>query len=65
MSAPKQGIVVSRSYVPDPNQCARALELLLKEAVSKKAARPGRPDDGKERSEHDSPARDIIPDESS
>lgn len=59
MSAPKQGIAVSRSYIPDPNQCARALELLLKEPVSKKAAHPGRPD-GTRGGSSDSSAKTII-----
>jgi hypothetical protein len=36
-SAPAREPVVTRSYSPAPDQCARALELLLK-PVSKKAA---------------------------
>jgi hypothetical protein len=36
-SAPARGPVVTRSYSPAPDQCTRALELLLK-SVSKKAA---------------------------
>ena len=34
MSRRKQRIVVSRSYSPAPDQCVRALALLLKKPVS-------------------------------
>ncbi len=46
MSGRKRGFVVTRSYSPHPDSCSRALRLLLE--VSKKAARPGRPDARKE-----------------
>jgi hypothetical protein len=39
VSAPNK-TVVSRTYKPAPDECARALELLLKKSVSKKAAEP-------------------------
>ena len=40
MSTPKRSVVVTRDYRPAPDNCARALELLLKRSVSKKAAGP-------------------------
>jgi hypothetical protein len=55
----KQGIVVSRSYDPVPDHCARALALLLKEPVSKEGGPPTAPDDAKG-SKHDR-ATKIIP----
>lgn len=36
--------VVSRAYRADPNSCARALELLLRN-LGQEAAHPGGPDD--------------------
>ncbi len=44
MSGSKQ-IIVSRDYKTSPDECARAIELLLKEPVSK-AARPTPEPDG-------------------
>lgn len=42
--------VVERQYLAEPGACARALQLLLERPGSKKAARPGRPDDAEGRS---------------
>jgi hypothetical protein len=44
VSARKQ-IVVTRHYKPEPDMCARALELLLKTNVSKKGGVRAAPDD--------------------
>ncbi len=38
MSGSRQKVVVSRNYRAVPDDCARALEFLLKASVSKKAA---------------------------
>ncbi len=47
MSARKQ-ITVHRSYKPDPDYCAEALELLLRTPVHKEGGPPTAPDDVKE-----------------
>jgi hypothetical protein len=57
VSGPKRGVVVSRSYTPASDKCARALELLLKKR-EKEGTRPGAPDDRKG-PEHD-PAKVSI-----
>ena len=50
MSSPSiTSTVVSRSYDPAPDQCVRALELLLKQPISKEGGPPTAPkDDAKE-----------------
>jgi hypothetical protein len=48
MSVSKRSIVVSRDYRPEPDNCVRALELLLKTSVRKEAAHPAAPDNVKE-----------------
>jgi len=59
----KQGIIVSRSYAPAPEQCVRALKALLNKSVAKE----GSPtlatlDDAKVRpSSDDSRAKSRIP----
>ncbi len=60
MSGSKQ-IIVSREYKNSPDECARAIELLLKESVSK-AARPALEPDGYDgtKSKEDS-ANVILP----
>ena len=45
MSGSKQAIVVSRSYSPAPDYCARAMELLLKKPVKKGGPAMTAPDD--------------------
>jgi hypothetical protein len=40
MSTPKRSIVVTRDYRPTPDNCARALALLLRKSLSKKADKP-------------------------
>jgi hypothetical protein len=44
VSTPKQRISVTRTYRHEPDNCARALELLLKKSVNKMAAEPAQPD---------------------
>jgi hypothetical protein len=44
MSLPRQTITVFRDYKTAPDQCARALELLLKKSVSKAAEPTPEPD---------------------
>ena len=51
MSAPKR-VIVSREYKPAPDDCARALELLLKASVSKGGGPDTAPDDAKKESKH-------------
>ena len=48
----RKSIIVTRTYKPVADDCARALVFLLKTCVSKEAAHPAAPDDGKERSKH-------------
>jgi hypothetical protein len=59
----KRGIIVSRSYSPAPEQCVRALEVLLNKPVAKEGSPiPATPDDAKVRSScDDSRARSRIP----
>ncbi len=60
MSGRKQGIVVSRSYTPDPDGCVRALKLLLKGKEDSRSL--ATLDDAKVRpSSDDSRARSRIP----
>ena len=61
MSGPKQATIVSRNYTPAPDDCARALEFLLKTSVSKKAAGRAASNDAKVRSKSDSRAMGSIP----
>jgi hypothetical protein len=44
----RKTISVIRPYRPEPDDCTRALALLLKKSVRKEATRPGGPDDAKE-----------------
>jgi hypothetical protein len=55
MSRSRQ-ITVSRYYQPVPEDCFKALALLLKVLVRKEAARTAAPNDAKVRSKHDSRA---------
>jgi len=48
MSARKQRITVSRHYNPAPDDCARALAILLKNSVNKKADEPAPEPDGRD-----------------
>ena len=63
MGGRKRGIIVSRSYNPGPDQCVRALEVLLKRPVSKEGSSAlVTLDDAKVRpSRYDSRARSRIP----
>ena len=54
-------IVISRSYRPEADDCARALALLLNKPERKKGTQPGAPDDAKVRSDGDSRATRILP----
>ena len=45
MGVRKQGIIVSRNYTPAPDECLRALLLLLKKSVDEKGAGAGARDD--------------------
>jgi hypothetical protein len=38
MSTPKRSVIVTRDYRPAPDNCAHALELLLKKSVRKNPA---------------------------
>jgi hypothetical protein len=44
----RKNIDVRRTYRPEPDDCTRALTLLVKKSANKEAARPGGPDDAKE-----------------
>jgi hypothetical protein len=44
----RKNIDVRRTYRPEPDDCTRALTLLLKKSANKEAARPRGPDDAKE-----------------
>jgi hypothetical protein len=60
MSA-RKNISVSRTYRHEPDECLRALILLLEKLVCKKGGPPAAPDDAKVRSKHDSRATCILP----
>ena len=40
MSGSKRNVIVSREYKPAPDDCVRALELLLKKPVIEEVGRP-------------------------
>jgi hypothetical protein len=64
VSRRRQGAVVSRSYDPAPDQCVRALELLLRKPVSKEAAEPSPEPDGRKdgtKAKGDSACVRILP----
>jgi hypothetical protein len=61
MSGSRQKVVVSRIYRAVPDDCARALEFLLKASESKKAAGQAASNDAKVRYEDDSRAMGGIP----
>jgi hypothetical protein len=61
MSRSKGSVVVTRTYIAAPDDCVRALELLLNKSVRKEAARPGGPNHGTE-SKEDSAYGHIIQD---
>lgn len=44
----RKNISVRRTYGPQPDDCTRALTLLLKKSAKKEATRSGSPDDAKE-----------------
>jgi hypothetical protein len=46
MSGSRRGVVVSREYVPVPEDCARALALLLKKSASREGGPETAPDNG-------------------
>lgn len=48
MSTSRQSITVSRDYKAAPDECARALELLLKQSVTKMADEPAPEPDGRD-----------------
>jgi hypothetical protein len=54
MSGSKRSVVVSRSYEAAPDDCARALRLLLNKPVCKEGGPATAPDDEKVRSSNDS-----------
>jgi hypothetical protein len=54
MSASKGSVVVSRSYEAAPDECVRALRLLLNKPVSKEGGCGTAPNDEKVRSSNDS-----------
>jgi hypothetical protein len=45
MGAPSQNITVMRTYKPEPEDCARALALLLSKPVHKEGGPPTAPKD--------------------
>jgi len=45
MSTPRQSVVVARDYRPTPDDCTRALELLLRKSVRKKGGPATVPND--------------------
>jgi hypothetical protein len=47
MSSPRQSVLVMRHYRPAPENCARALELLLKKSVRKKGGPETAPEDAR------------------
>ena len=61
MSGSRQKVVVSRNYRAVPDDCARALEFLLKASVRKKAAGRAASNDAKVRSKSDSRTMGSIP----
>lgn len=63
MSGAKRGAapIVSRAYKYEPDDCARALALLLKKPTRKKGSRPAAPDDTERRSSDG--AKIIIPEQ--
>jgi len=46
MSGSSRGVVVSREYVAAPDDCARALALLLKKSASREGSPEAASDDG-------------------
>lgn len=60
MNTPKRGMNVVRTYKHEPDDCARALALLLEKSASQRAAHPAAPNDAKERS-NELRAKTIIP----
>ena len=46
MTAPKNSVVVARAYRNSPDDCARALALLLKKPVTEGGPATSHPDDG-------------------
>jgi hypothetical protein len=53
MSGSKHSVLVSRNYKTRPDDCARALELLLQTSERKEGGPAAAPDDAKERSMED------------
>ena len=61
MSASRRSVIVSRKYQAAPDHCARALELLLKQPVSEKAAGTSGGEDHARKEIHGSRAGRIVP----
>ncbi len=61
MSSSKKGVIVSRSYRAVPDDCVRALVLLLEKSVVKEGSAPTTLENAKVRSEKDSRVMDSIP----
>ena len=61
MSGSKRSVCVSRNYSAAPDDCVRALELLLEKPVSKEGTWPGAPNDGTIKIKEDNSANDILP----
>jgi hypothetical protein len=61
VSVRKKDVVVSRNYRLAPDDCARALEFLLKPSVRKEGGPETAPKNAKVRSEDDSRAMGNIP----
>jgi hypothetical protein len=55
MTTPRRSIVVTRDYCPAPNDCARALGLVLKKPVSKEGGPETAPDNEAKEFKHDCP----------
>ena len=63
MSTSRQSITVSRDYKAAPDECVRALEILLKQLV-KKGAEPGAPDNAEDFDNGRIANASIIPEQS-
>jgi hypothetical protein len=62
VSGTRQAAIVTRDYRPAPDNCARALELLLKKSASKEGGPVlAAPDDTRGESKRVSRARRTIP----
>jgi hypothetical protein len=60
VSGSKQGVIVSRNYRAVPDDCVRALAMLLEKSVIKEGGPATAPNDRERRSD-EIPAKDSIP----